>query len=61
MLPFSQKYIRDGEPLDNTLVLEEKFAIAGHGIFKRNKEKSEVNSTSLLLFQFGCFKQGSIS
>ena len=32
--------IREGDPLDNSLTLEEKFAIAVHGILKRYKEKA---------------------
>ena len=39
MLRFSQKYIREGEPLDNTLMLEEKLAIAGHGILSEIKKQ----------------------
>ena len=30
--------IREGDPLDNSLTLEEKFAIAVHSILKRYKE-----------------------
>ena len=32
--------IREGEPLDTSLILEEKFVIAVHSILKRYKEKS---------------------
>jgi AbrB family looped-hinge helix DNA binding protein len=32
--------IREGEPLDNSLTLEEKFAIAVHSILKRYKEQA---------------------
>ena len=32
--------IREGEPLDNSLTLEEKVAIAVHSILKRYKEKA---------------------
>ena len=32
--------IREGDPLDNTLTLEEKFAIAIHSILKRYKEQA---------------------
>jgi len=32
--------IREGDPLDNSLTLEEKFVIAVHGILKRYKEQS---------------------
>ena len=32
--------IREGEPLDNSLTLEEKFAIAVHSILKRHKEQA---------------------
>ena len=36
--------IREGEPLDNSLTLEEKFAIAVHSILKRYKEQARWNS-----------------
>jgi AbrB family looped-hinge helix DNA binding protein len=32
--------IREGDPLDNSLTLEEKFAIAVHSILKRYKEQA---------------------
>ena len=32
--------IREGDPLDNSLTLEEKFAIAVHSISKRYKEQA---------------------
>ena len=32
--------IREGDPLDNSLALEEKFAIAVHSILKRYKEQA---------------------
>ena len=31
--------IREGDPLDNSLTLEEKFAVAVHSILKRYKKK----------------------
>ncbi len=33
--------IREGDPLDNSLTLEEKFTIAVHSILKRHKEQAE--------------------
>ena len=32
--------IREGDPLDNSLTLEEKFAIAVHSILKRYKQQA---------------------
>ena len=32
--------IHQGDPLDNTLTLEEKFAIAVHSVLKRYKEQA---------------------
>ena len=32
--------IREGDPLDNSLTLEEKFAIAVHSILKQYKEQA---------------------
>ena len=33
--------IREGDPLDNSLTLEEKFCIAIHSVVNRYKEKAE--------------------
>ena len=41
--------IREGEPLDNSLTLEEKFAIAVHSILKRYKEQARWISPCLLI------------
>ena len=35
--------IREGDPLDNSLTLEEKFTIAVYSILKRYKEQSRGN------------------
>jgi hypothetical protein len=51
MLRFSQKYIREGEPLDNTLMLEAELAIAGHGILSEiKKQRGEFHLAVVVVF-----------
>ena len=40
--------IREGDPLDNSLTLEEKFAIAVHSILKRYNKQARWNSPRLV-------------
>ena len=42
--------IREGDPLDNSLTPEEKFAIAVHSILKRYKEQARWNHSVYVLY-----------
>ena len=48
--------IREGDPLDNSLTPQEKFAIAVHSILKRYKEQARGNSP-----RFCCYNNASIT
>ena len=44
--------IREGESLDTTLTLEEKFAIAVHSVVNRYKETAEWNHSAVVLNKY---------
>ena len=47
--------IREGDPLDNSLTLEEKFAIAVHSILKRYKAKARGIPLAFAILSFAFY------